>query len=206
MSVRLIVAISALVVVALATVALFGLKQPPAGVTVQLQAGTLLPDPRPLPDFALLDHHRRPFTRAALTDQWTLLFAGFTHCPDVCPATLATLAGLDSRLQAAGVDIQTVLLTVDPLRDDPATLSAYVSHFNPRFLGVTGEAHEVDRLMGGLGLAYIKVPGAAGNYTVDHSTALVLIDPHGRVAAYFQPPFRAEPMISDLAALAGPRP
>jgi protein SCO1 len=205
-SARIIVAISALVVAALATLALFGLEQHAAGDTVQLQAGAVLPQPRPLPDFALLDHHRRPFTRAALTGHWTLMFAGFTHCPDVCPATLATLASIDPRVQAAGIDLQTVLLTVDPLRDDPATLSAYVSHFSTRFLGVTGEPSQIDRLMAGLGLTYIKVPGVAGNYTVDHSTALALIDPQGRVAAYFQPPFRAEPMISDLAALARPAP
>lgn len=204
MSARIMLALSALAVAALATLALFELKQDAASVTVQLQVGTVVPKPRPLPDFALLDQHRRPFTRAALTGHWTLLFAGFTHCPDICPATLATLASIDPRLQAAGVDLQTVLLTVDPLRDDPATLSAYVSHFSTRFLGVTGEPSEIDTLMAGLGLTYIKVPGAAGYYTVDHSTALVLIDPQGRVAAYFRPPFRPEPMISDLAALAGP--
>lgn len=206
MSARIIVTISALVVAALATLAVFGLKQQAAGDTVEPQVAAVLPQPRPLPDFALLDQHRRPFTRATLSGHWTLLFAGFTHCPDVCPATLATLASLDPRLQAAGIDLQMVLLTVDPLRDDPATLSAYVSHFSTRFFGVTGEPSEIDRLMAGLGLTYIKVPGAAGNYTVDHSTALVLIDPEGRVAAYFRPPFRAEPMISDLAALARPAP
>lgn len=108
--------------------------------------------------------------------------------------------------QPRASDLQKVLLSVDPLRDDPATLAAYVGHFGTRFLGVTGEPAEIDRLMAGLGLAYIKVPGAAGSHTVDHSTALALVDPQGRVAAYFRPPFRADAMISDLAALAGSAP
>jgi protein SCO1 len=172
----------------------------------QLEAGRALPEPRALPEFSLLDHEGRPFGRANFAGQWTLVFAGFTHCPDICPTTLATLAGVDDRLREQGVEIQTLMLTVDPKRDDPATLAQYVTHFSTRIIAATGDESEIDRLMDGLGFSYIKVPMGGGNYTVDHSAALALVDPRGRVAAYFMPPLRPAVLATDLAALAGPRP
>jgi len=206
MSVRTILAIAALSTATLAVLAAFAFQQHAADRPIELQAGTSLPQPRPLPDFALLDQHGRPFTRATLSGRWTLLFAGFTHCPDICPATLATLAGVDARLQAVGIDVHTVFITVDPERDDPDTLNAYVSHFSPRLIGATGELPEIDTLMAGLGLVYIKVPGGGGSYTMDHSAALALVDPRGRVTAYFRPPLSPDVLAADLAALAGLHP
>jgi protein SCO1 len=173
---------------------------------LQLEAGRVLPEPRVLPEFSLLDHEGRRFGRAQLAGQWTLVFAGFTHCPDICPTTLATLAGVDGRLREQGVEIQTLFVTVDPRRDDPATLAEYVTHFSPRIIAATGDEAEIDSLMDGLGFSYIKVPMGGGNYTVDHSAALALVDPRGRVAAYFMPPLRPAVLAADLAALAGPRP
>jgi protein SCO1 len=175
-----------------------------AGRAPALEAGTALPEPRLLPEFALLDHDGRPFGPGRLAGQWTLVFAGFTHCPDICPATLAIMAGLDERLQAEGVELKMLLVSVDPERDDPATLAGYVTHFSPRLTGVTGDKAELDSLMSGLGFAYIKVPLGGDNYTVDHSAALALIDPSGRVAAYFTPPLRPDALAADLAFLARP--
>lgn len=206
MSARTIIALAALSLAVMGLVAVFGPQLRPAAAPLELKTGTALAQPRPLPEFSLLDQHERPFTQAKLAGQWTLLFAGFTHCPDVCPATLAMLAGLDDRLEAAGVQVQTVFLSLDPERDDSATLAEYVSHFDPDFLAATGAPPEIDRLMDGLGLAYIKVPGGAGRYTIDHSTALALVDPRGRVTAYFRPPHRVDEVAADLAALAAARP
>jgi protein SCO1 len=171
---------------------------------VTLEAGTLVAQSRSVPEFSLLDQRRRQFTRTSLAGRWTLLFTGFTHCPDICPATLATLADVDERLRAAGVRLQVVFLSLDPERDDPATMADYVSHFSPHLVGATGERAEIDRLMAGLGLAYVKVPASEGHYTIDHSTALALVNPRGRVAAYFQQPLDPDLLVSDLAALIRP--
>jgi protein SCO1 len=188
-------------------IAAFALQYRGAGTPVTpvtLEAGTFAAQSRPVPEFILLDQRRRQFTRTSLAGRWTLLFAGFTHCPDICPATLATLAGVDERLRAAGVRLQVVFLSLDPDRDSPATLADYVSHFSPHLIGATGERAEIDRLMAGLGLAYVKVPAAEGHYTIDHSTTLALVNPRGRVAAYFQQPLDSDLLVSDLAALIRP--
>jgi protein SCO1/2 len=191
---------------ALAALLTLGLQQRPTDQRlVKLEAATVLPEPRALPEFSLLDHHGQAFGPTELAGRWTLVFAGFTHCPDICPATLALLAGVDARLQEAGIDAHMLFVSVDPERDDPATLAQYVAHFSPRILGATGDKPEIDTLMAGLGFAYIKVPLGGENYTVDHSAALALVDPRGRVTAYFMPPLRPDPMVADLAVLAGPR-
>lgn len=178
----------------------------PSGGQIELQSGITLDQPRQLPDFELLDQHAGPFTRATLRDRWTLLFAGFTHCPDICPTTLATLADLDVRLQEAGRDVQVVFLSLDPERDDPARLGPYMEHFSPRFVGATGDLPEIDKLAAALGLAYIVVPYGDDSYTIDHSAALVLIDPRARVTAYFKPPFQPDALVADLVQVVGDRP
>ena len=194
-----------LLAIVVAAVALVALQLAPKPLATDpapaLEAGTVLPEPRALPDFALVDHNGRAFGPTDLAGQWTLVFAGFTHCPDICPATLAILAGLDERLQAEGVELQMLFVSVDPERDDPATLAQYVAHFSPRLTGATGDKPAIDALMEGLGFAYIKVPLGGGNYTVDHSAALALVDPRGRVAAYFTPPLRPAALAADLAVL-----
>lgn len=172
---------------------------------LHLTSGIALPAPRALPDFQLADQHDQPFNRASLEGGWTLLFAGFTHCPDICPTTLATLADIDARLQSAGAALDTVFLSLDPERDQPATLGPYLAHFNPEFTGATGPRDQIERLMAGLGLAYIRVPTGGEGYTIDHSAALVLIDPDARVAAYFKPPLAADRIAADLAALVDAR-
>jgi protein SCO1 len=167
---------------------------------VTLRAGTALAEPRELPDFSLVDARGRRFGRAALERRWSVLFSGFTHCPDVCPTTLALLASLQSQLP--GDRLQFVFLTVDPERDTPEVVARYLAHFGNRFVGVTGSPEEVDRLAGAMGLAHVRNPGADGGYTVDHSTALVLIDPEARIAGYFTAPHDPDALAADLAPLA----
>jgi len=170
---------------------------------VTLSTGTTLETRREISAFRLTDQHGRGFTPAALHGRWSLLFAGFTHCPDACPTTLALLATLDARLRADGNAVQVVFLSVDPERDTTERLAAYVDHFNPRFVAVTGAKAQVDSLCRDLGIGYVQNPGAGGDYTVDHSAALVLIDPQARVAGYFRPPHDADALARDLAALPG---
>jgi protein SCO1/2 len=164
-----------------------------------LRAGTALARPRAIHDFDFTDQHGQPFTRASLEGHWTLLFTGFTNCPDVCPFTLSLMA--DLRRQLARDDLQFLFVSVDPERDTPAAIAQYLAHFDPALAGATGSREETERFTAGLGLAQVRNPGVGGEYTVDHSTAFVLIDPEARLAGYFQAPHVRDALAADLAAL-----
>jgi len=168
---------------------------------LELHTGTALADPRPLAEFALVDHRGRALGPRDFEDRWTLVFAGFTHCPDLCPTTLALLAQLRSQLPQPSLRI--LFLSVDPERDGPAQVADYLAHFSDGLWGATGTPAQVAAFSAQLGLAQVRNPGAGADYTVDHSAALVLIDPQARVAGYFRPPHDAAALAADLAALAG---
>ncbi|MEX0385581.1 SCO family protein [Spiribacter onubensis] len=153
--------------------------------------GTVLPQARALPEVTLVDHEGDTWTPADLDGRWHYLFFGFTHCPDVCPMTLATLAGAMQELESDGMDEMpaVVFVTVDPQRDTPAAMANYVEHFHDDFVGVTGARGEIDRLTQSLGISYtLHEPDENGDYAVDHSAAILLIDPQGRLRALWQPP------------------
>lgn len=173
--------------------------------TRPLQAGTLLSQPRALPEFTLVDQDGKPYGKAALRGRWTLVFPGFTHCPDVCPTTLAYLKTLHAELAKQNRSLNVVFLSVDPERDQPEQLATYVRYFNPAFSGITGGEPELARFAQSLMITYLKVPGAeATSYSMDHSAALVLINPQAEVAGFFTPPFQLSPMTADLASLMAP--
>lgn len=168
----------------------------------QISSGTLLPQPRPIPDFALTGANGQPFTKATLEGHWSLIFVGFTHCPDICPNTLGLLKNLRRDLDKQGRPLQVVFLSVDPERDTPEVLGRYVSYFDPSFIGVTGDKAQLDTLGAATGFVYMKSPGATPeSYTVDHSSALILVNPQAQVAGYFTPPFKLDALSSDLAKL-----
>lgn len=164
-----------------------------------LRAGTALPEARSIADFSLVGQDGQPFTREDLRGHWTLLFTGFTNCPDICPATLATLADLGHRV--AREDVRFLFVSVDPERDTPEVIRRYLVHFGSGVTGATGTRAELERFTAGLGLAQVVNPGVGDEYTVDHSTALVLIDPRARLAGYFQAPHEPAALAADLAAL-----
>lgn len=166
---------------------------------VKLRSGTAVPRPQPLADIALVDQHGRALTREAFTGRWSLVFAGFTNCPDVCPTTLALMAGL--RRQVHRDDLQFVFVSVDPERDTPEVMAPYLAHFDPSLVGATGTRAGMEQFTSALGLAQVRNPGVGDEYTVDHSTAFVLIDPKARVAGYFRAPHVPEALAADLAAL-----
>ena len=165
----------------------------------QLRAGTALPEPRPLPAFALVDQAGRPFDGRRLEGRWTLLFTGFTNCPDVCPTTVALMA--DVRRRVARDDLQFVFVSVDPERDTPQAIGRYLGHFDPGLVGATGARADIERLTAGLGLGQVRNPGTGDEYTVDHSTAFVLIDPDARLAGYFSAPHERDALAADLSRL-----
>lgn len=130
--------------------------------------------------FSLVDQHGRPFTEASFAGKPTLLFFGYTFCPDVCPTTLLE-AGL--WMQALGPDadrLKVVFVTVDPERDTPEKLAAYLSSFDPRFLGLSGSRAEVDRAIKAWRVYARKIEGKNGDYTMDHTASVYLLDAQGR--------------------------
>lgn len=189
------IGIGVLVAIAAGIGAAFWLREPP----LELAAGTVLPEPRRIEPFALTGHQGQVLDRKALEGRWTLLFSGFTHCPDICPTTLAMLAELDQRLGPSAPRF--LFVSVDPERDTPERVAAYLDHFDPDLVGATGSREAIEAFTRGLGLAQVKNPGVRDEYTVDHSAALVLIDPRVRLAGYFQPPFDVDALAADLARL-----
>ena len=149
----------------------------------------LFDTPRDPGAFLLTDHHGMPFTRNALTNRWTLIFFGFTHCPDICPTTLAELAELKAQLvDTEANDLQVVMLTVDPARDTPARLADYVPYFHSDFLGVTGEFADILSVAQRLNAPFRKVSEPNGGYQMEHSANVMLMNPRGDYHGFFRAP------------------
>lgn len=145
--------------------------------------------PRDLGAFSLIDHHGQAFTRENLKGTWTLVFWGFTHCPDVCPTTMAFLAEVVSQLeQTEAANTQVVMVSVDPARDTQDVLAQYVPYFHPDFVGVTGEFTEILQLAHRFSAPFRKVTEADGSYQVDHSANVALVNPRGDFHGFFRAP------------------
>ena len=149
----------------------------------------LLDTPRNFGEINLVDHYGKPFTRDRFEGRWSLVFFGFTYCPDVCPATMSFLNQFMAQLQGTEAeDTQVVMVSVDPARDTVEQLAAYVPYFNPDFIGVTGEFLDLHRFATALNTPFRKVPGQDENYLVDHSANVVLINPRGDYHGFFKTP------------------
>lgn len=163
----------------------------------------LYPAPRALPEFQLVRSNSKPLTRADWYGRWNIVFFGYTHCPDVCPTTLATFKQVWKLLDAnVREHVRFDFISVDPERDTPELLARYVEFFNPEFIAATGGDAELTRLTRALGLVYARGEPKDGTYEVDHSASAVLIDPHGNQVGVLRPPFDAAKIASDLTALA----
>ncbi|MCS6946328.1 MAG: SCO family protein [Steroidobacteraceae bacterium] len=164
-----------------------------------LQAGTWLPEPRALPGVQLLDSRGAAFTPAQLRGGATLLFLGFTNCPDVCPATLALLKAVRD---ATALRPRVVMVTVDPDRDSPQQLQRYLNGFDPQFIGLTGDPTALRALADSLSAVVRRTDLPGGDYTMDHSATVYLLDRHARVVAVFTPPLERASISADLDRLA----
>ena len=165
-----------------------------------LEAGTSLSQPRVLPDFNLVDTHGAPASLATLRGHPTLVFFGFTHCPDVCPTTLALLASVQK--QAAVPGLKVALISVDPERDTPQQLGSYIASFGGEFIGLTGSTPEILKTTRGFGVAAARVELAGGDYTMDHSAVVFALDTEARIVAVFTPPLQVDKLTRDIARLA----
>lgn len=153
---------------------------------------TMFEQPRAFEDFSFTDHNGDVFDQADLEGKWTMIFPGFTFCPDICPTTLATLADtweiLDDNTRE---DLQVLMMSVDPHRDTLERLSQYVPYFNENFIGIATDIGNTLWVAQQLNIAMSVVnPETAGDYySIDHSANIVLINPRGHYAGYFKPPF-----------------
>ncbi|MGB0132633.1 SCO family protein [Dokdonella sp.] len=170
---------------------------------ISLQTAVMYPSPLQVGDFSLQRTDGTPLDQTSLRGHWTIAFFGFTHCPDICPSTLATFKQVWAELGKQGFTdrVQFLFVSVDPERDTPEKLANYVEFFSKEFVAATGPDDQLNRLTRALGLIYARDSDPAGGYNVDHSASAVIIDPAGRRAGLFRPPFKADVIVSDIQTL-----
>lgn len=170
----------------------------------QLKSVRLISPARVLPAYELTLSDGSALRPATLAGHWTVVFLGFTHCPDVCPTTLAELAKAQKGWAGLPAAIRPRLLfvSVDPERDSPARTGEYARFFHADTLAATGDPAAVAGFAQAMGLVYAKVPLDQGDYTMDHSATLVVLDPQGRQAGLIRPPLRWQDIDRDLRLLA----
>lgn len=188
----------------------FGASGPANGAPApELQAVRLFQPARTLPPFELTQSDGTPLEASELQGHWTAVFLGFTHCPDICPTTLAELA----RAQKAWEPIpeatrpRVLFVSVDPERDTPELIGRYAHAFHPDTLAATGTLPALEKLAASLSMVFAKVPPPDGvpadQYSIDHSATIAVLDPQGRMAGLIQPPLEPEKIAADLQALTG---
>jgi len=150
--------------------------------------------------FTLTDQDGRRVDQTLLNGKWTVVFFGFTYCPDVCPTTLQALAAAKQQLGARAKDLQVVFITIDPERDTPQALKAYLANAGlPEAIGLTGTPAEIDAAAKAYRIYYAK-RGEGSDYTMDHSTAAYLMNPEGefsRAVPYGMSPSQKAQVIRD---------
>ena len=147
-------------------------------------AGTLLASAIGGP-FRLVDQNGKTVTDADLKGKWSLVYFGYTHCPDACPTALNDISIAVSELGPKRDAVRPVFITVDPERDTPESLKAYVTSFDGPILALTGTAEQVAKAAKGYRVYYAKHPEAGGDYSMDHSSVIYVMDPEGRFTASF---------------------
>jgi len=147
----------------------------------QLKTLLVYPKKKDLLEFELWDFNQQKFTKSNFTDKWNLIFIGYTNCPDVCPNTLNDLTHL---YQALNKDLkkqfQFIFFSVDPMRDTPERMKAYLDNFDNDFVGISGKKDQIDSVVHQLGGLYSLNTEEGDYYTVDHSGRIFIVDPEGR--------------------------
>jgi len=169
----------------------------------------ILPRPREITAFELETHAGDPFGLETLQNRWTFAFFGFTHCPDVCPTSMAVMGQAHRTLASrGGGTFQGLLVSVDPERDDGQTLGPYVTAFADEFIGVRGTVAAVAGFAEQLHAAFAKVPALdisdaaePGGYQVEHTANIVIINPHGRYHGFIKYPQQADTIVVAFESL-----
>lgn len=162
----------------------------------------LLPQSRPLPELTLTGEDGQPVALDDLKGRWSLLFFGYTFCPDICPATLAELRQLRKLLpEETRARIQPILVSVDPERDTPEQLNKYLEYFGAGFRGLTGPLADIQTLANAVGIPFIPGDTSKKDYSVDHSGNLVIIGPDGRQRGFIRAPLKTARLAELLPAV-----
>ena len=148
--------------------------------------------------FQLTDQNGKPISDRDLKGHPTLVFFGFTHCPEVCPTTLFDISEILNKLGPDAAKVNAVFITVDPERDTPATLKDYLASFNSRLVGVGGNADELAKVAKEYRVYYKKIPLKDGDYTMDHTAIVYLMDKNGQFVAPFSLRRRPEDAAAEL--------
>ncbi|MGE8496897.1 MAG: SCO family protein [Pseudomonas sp.] len=178
-----------------------------ADPTQLLDAGiVLLPQSRSMPSLSLIDQDGQAVEVDQFKDKWSLLFFGYTFCPDICPATLAQLRQLRGQLpEETWANLRVVLVSVDPHRDTPEQLKKYLAYFDAGFMGMTGEEATLQKFANAVSIPYIPADTSKENYTVDHSGNLVIIGPDGTQRGFIRAPLNNEKLAAQLPGLIKPQ-
>src|SRR6476619_5268913 len=173
----------------------------------QLQAVKLFDQPRVLPSFSLQQSDQTPLIPGELKGHWTLVFLGFTHCPDLCPTTLAQLAQAQKQWTALpdSTRPRVLFVSVDPERDSPDAIGEYAHGFDRDTLAATTDIPALEAFARSLSMVFAKVPAPAGappdQYSIDHSASIAVLDPQGRMAGVIMPPLDPRAISADMTAL-----
>jgi protein SCO1/2 len=171
--------------------------------TALIDAGIiLLPQSREVPNLKMTDQDGQPVSLDALKDKWTLLFFGYTFCPDICPTTLAQLRQVKSELPKEVADqLRIVLVSVDPNRDTPQQLKTYLGYFDKQFVGLSAPVETIQKLANAVSIPFIPADTSKPNYTVDHSGNLALLGPDGTQRGFIRAPLNNQKLIAQLPVL-----
>ena len=158
--------------------------------------GLLWPNPKKISDFQLTDQNADTFDLEKLKGHWSMIFFGYTHCPDICPTTMTLLDSVIKDLTENNEKKlslpQIIFVSIDPKRDTQEHLAEYITYFNPAFYGLTGSEQNISSLTKQLGILYMKItnkdPGNINDYLMDHSSSILLLDPEARLVGIFSAP------------------
>jgi protein SCO1/2 len=189
----LVVGLVLLAAISVMTVSFMGREAP------QPVQATLFPEPRPLPEFVLTDQAGEPFRRSDMTGHYSLVFFGFTNCPDICPLTLQILADVRARLAArklAAPDV--VFISVDPQRDSPSAISDYLGYYDDQMTGLVGPSRSLKPLLDFFGVAVHKMESAGKTYNMTHTGAIFVVGPDAQYRGVFSTPGLADEVLRDF--------
>src|SRR6516225_8806015 len=153
--------------------------------------------------FRLIDQNGQTVTDADLKGKWSLVYFGYTHCPDACPTALNDISIALDDLGPKRDAVRAVFITVDPERDTAEALKSYVTSFDAPILALTGSPEAIAQAAKGYRVYYAKHPEAGGDYSMDHSSVIYVMDPEGRFTASFAPDSTPEQMAGRLKKLVG---
>ena len=171
------------------------------------QMGTVIfQTPRAVDWKGLTDHKGQPFTNDQLKGHWTLVYFGYTFCPDICPVSLSQLNKMDAKLKKddpkLAKQVRYVMVSVDPRRDTVEKLNAYVPHFNPDFVGVTGDMKSIHNLTVQMNIPFTPVTDPEDEfYLVDHGANIAVINPRGDYHGFIRPPLEPGKLVRVMEAI-----